>query len=215
VECIDSILDRGLLLGGLREGSRNENFFSPMQPQSAREVWLTRGHSTCVVVIDPSVARTKGLAEFVVTRRENTITCATSIPAEAIVGIYKYAGQRRDILYSAPHMTTESLDQSLNAASEVTATEFEHEIRAGVQPEPWQVVPHAMEALRPGGIFVAYCPSIIQVSQLREAMVGKAWTGLRSLEVLHRGWHVEGAAVRPDHRMVAHTGFLTVGRFLG
>ena len=82
-------------------------------------------------------------------------------------------------------------------------------------PEPWQVVPHAMEALRPGGIFVAYCPSIIQVSQLREAMVGKAWTGLRSLEVLHRGWHVEGAAVRPDHRMVAHTGFLTVGRFLG
>lgn len=82
-------------------------------------------------------------------------------------------------------------------------------------PEPWQVVPHAIEALRPGGIFVAYCPSIIQVSQLREAMVGKAWTGLRSLEVLHRGWHVEGAAVRPDHRMVAHTGFLTVGRFLG
>lgn len=82
-------------------------------------------------------------------------------------------------------------------------------------PEPWQVVPHAMEALRPGGILVAYCPSIIQVSQLREALVGKAWTGTRSLEVLHRGWYVEGAAVRPDHRMVAHTGFLTVGRFLG
>jgi tRNA (adenine57-N1/adenine58-N1)-methyltransferase len=33
--------------------------------------------------------------------------------------------------------------------------------------------------------------------------------------VLHRGWHIEGAAVRPDHRMVAHTGFLTVARFLG
>ncbi|MEM1332097.1 MAG: tRNA (adenine-N1)-methyltransferase, partial [Actinomycetota bacterium] len=31
----------------------------------------------------------------------------------------------------------------------------------------------------------------------------------------HRGWHVDGAAVRPDHRMVAHTGFLTAGRFLG
>lgn len=82
-------------------------------------------------------------------------------------------------------------------------------------PEPWQVVPHAMEALRPGGILVAYCPSIIQVSQLREAMSSKAWSGTRSLEVLHRGWYVEGAAVRPDHRMVAHTGFLTVGRFLG
>jgi tRNA (adenine57-N1/adenine58-N1)-methyltransferase catalytic subunit len=82
-------------------------------------------------------------------------------------------------------------------------------------PEPWQVVPHAMEALRPGGILVAYCPSIIQVSQLRQALASKAWNGTRSLEVLHRGWYVEGAAVRPDHRMVAHTGFLTVARFLG
>jgi tRNA (adenine57-N1/adenine58-N1)-methyltransferase catalytic subunit len=82
-------------------------------------------------------------------------------------------------------------------------------------PEPWQVVPHAMEALRPGGILVAYCPSIIQVSQLREALHSKAWSGTRSLEVLHRGWYVEGVAVRPDHRMVAHTGFLTAARFLG
>lgn len=82
-------------------------------------------------------------------------------------------------------------------------------------PEPWQVVPHAMEALRPGGILIAYCPSIIQVSQLRQALASKAWIGARSLEVLHRGWYVEGAAVRPDHRMVAHTGFLTTARFLG
>jgi RNA:NAD 2'-phosphotransferase (TPT1/KptA family) len=63
-ECIPSILDRGLLPGGLREGSRNENFFSPVQPQSAREVWKTRAHSNCVVVIDPNVAREKGSAEF-------------------------------------------------------------------------------------------------------------------------------------------------------
>ena len=76
-------------------------------------------------------------------------------------------------------------------------------------PEPWQVVPHAQEALRPGGILVAYTPSVIQVSQLRDTLVGKGWAGQRTLEVLHRGWHVEGVAVRPDHRMVAHTGFLT------
>jgi tRNA (adenine57-N1/adenine58-N1)-methyltransferase catalytic subunit len=82
-------------------------------------------------------------------------------------------------------------------------------------PEPWRVVPHAMEALRPGGIFVAYCPSITQVAQTREALASKSWNGTRSLEVLHRGWYVEGQAVRPDHRMVAHTGFLTVSRFLG
>jgi tRNA (adenine57-N1/adenine58-N1)-methyltransferase catalytic subunit len=82
-------------------------------------------------------------------------------------------------------------------------------------PEPWRVVPHAMEALRPGGIFIAYCPSITQVAQTREALASKSWNGTRSLEVLHRGWYVEGQAVRPDHRMVAHTGFLTVSRFLG
>jgi len=82
-------------------------------------------------------------------------------------------------------------------------------------PEPWQVVPHALHALRPGGILIAYLPSIIQVSQLREALSTRQWNGTRSLEVLHRGWYVEGNAVRPDHRMVAHTGFLTVSRFLG
>jgi tRNA (adenine57-N1/adenine58-N1)-methyltransferase catalytic subunit len=82
-------------------------------------------------------------------------------------------------------------------------------------PEPWQVVPHAMEALRPGGILVAYTPSITQAAQTRDVMANKAWSGTRTLEVLHRGWHIEGQAVRPDHRMVAHTGFLTMGRFLG
>jgi tRNA (adenine57-N1/adenine58-N1)-methyltransferase len=82
-------------------------------------------------------------------------------------------------------------------------------------PEPWRVVPHALEALRPGGILVGYTPSITQAAQLREAMANRAWTGTRTLEVLHRGWYVEGQAVRPDHRMVAHTGFLTTGRFMG
>jgi tRNA (adenine57-N1/adenine58-N1)-methyltransferase len=82
-------------------------------------------------------------------------------------------------------------------------------------PEPWRVVPHATEALRPGGILVAYTPSITQAMQTREAMANKMWNGVRTLEVLHRGWYIEGQAVRPDHRMVAHTAFLTVGRFLG
>ncbi len=82
-------------------------------------------------------------------------------------------------------------------------------------PEPWQVVPHAVHALRPGGILIAYTPSITQAARTREVMATKAWNGTRTLEVLHRGWHIEGQAVRPDHRMVAHTGFLTVGRFIG
>lgn len=79
-------------------------------------------------------------------------------------------------------------------------------------PEPWQVVPHAATALRPGGIFVAYTPSVIQVSQLREALAASPFFEATTLEVMNRGWYVEGAAVRPDHRMVAHTGFLTHAR---
>ena len=82
-------------------------------------------------------------------------------------------------------------------------------------PEPWQVVPHAQRVMKPGGILVAYTPSITQAVQTREAMANPSWTGTRTLEVLHRGWYIEGMAVRPDHRMVAHTGFLTVGRLLG
>ena len=81
-------------------------------------------------------------------------------------------------------------------------------------PEPWQVVPHAEKVLLAGGILVAYTPSITQAVQTREALKGK-WIDPRTIEVLHRGWHIEGQAVRPDHRMVAHTAFLSVARYIG
>ena len=82
----------------------------------------------------------------------------------------------------------------------------------GDPPEPGRVVKHAVGALRPGGIFVSYLPSIMQVSQLREAMDAAGFLLPSTVEVLQRSWHVEGHAVRPDHRMVAHTGFLTSAR---
>ena len=81
-------------------------------------------------------------------------------------------------------------------------------------PEPWQVVPHLEAVLHPGGVCVAYTPSVVQAMQVREALRGR-WIDARTIEVLHRGWHIAGQAVRPDHRMVAHTAFLTVARFLG
>jgi tRNA (adenine57-N1/adenine58-N1)-methyltransferase len=81
-------------------------------------------------------------------------------------------------------------------------------------PEPWQVVPRTEHMLAPGGLLVAYTPSITQAVQVRESM-GKGWVDQRTLEVLHRTWHIEGMAVRPDHRMVAHTAFLTVARWIG
>ena len=81
-------------------------------------------------------------------------------------------------------------------------------------PEPWQVVPHAEKSLRQGAILVAYSPSITQAVKTRETL-GEGWLDHRTLEVLHRTWHIEGTSVRPDHRMVAHTGFLTSARFVG
>jgi tRNA (adenine57-N1/adenine58-N1)-methyltransferase len=82
-------------------------------------------------------------------------------------------------------------------------------------PEPWRVVKLAEQALHPGGILVSYLPTIGQVSQLREALADSRFDMAESLEVLQRTWHVEGPSVRPDHRMVAHTGFLTAARLVG
>jgi tRNA (adenine57-N1/adenine58-N1)-methyltransferase len=82
-------------------------------------------------------------------------------------------------------------------------------------PEPWQVVKHAARALHPGGILLAYTPQITQAVQLRETLAESAFGMAETIEVLQRGWHIEGQSVRPDHRMVAHTGFLTHARLLG
>jgi tRNA (adenine57-N1/adenine58-N1)-methyltransferase len=81
-------------------------------------------------------------------------------------------------------------------------------------PEPWRVVKHAEGALHPGGILLCYLPTITQTAQLRASLAESRFTMAETLEVLHRTWHVEGASVRPDHRMVAHTGFLTHARLL-
>jgi tRNA (adenine57-N1/adenine58-N1)-methyltransferase len=81
-------------------------------------------------------------------------------------------------------------------------------------PEPWRVVPHAAKALHAGGILVAYTPSILQAVQTREALDAHGFDLGGTVEVLNRTWHIDGASVRPDHRMVAHTGFLTHARLL-
>ncbi len=81
-------------------------------------------------------------------------------------------------------------------------------------PEPWQVVPHAAKALRQGGIILAYTPSIVQAASFREALDEHGFAFSETLEVTHRSWHIEGVAVRPAHRMVGHTGFLSHARLL-
>jgi len=79
-------------------------------------------------------------------------------------------------------------------------------------PEPWHVA-EAGGGLRPGGVFVAYLPTVPQVQTLVETMrTTGAYQMIETFESLHRSWKVEGRSVRPDHRMVGHTGFIVVGR---
>jgi tRNA (adenine57-N1/adenine58-N1)-methyltransferase len=79
-------------------------------------------------------------------------------------------------------------------------------------PEPWRVVKHAERRCTRRDPARATCPTIGQVSRLREELGGSAFGMVETLEVLQRTWHVDGQSVRPDHRMVAHTGFLTHAR---
>ncbi len=80
-------------------------------------------------------------------------------------------------------------------------------------PEPWHVVPHAARALRVGGIYLSFVPTIPQVMQTVQALEDtKVFTLVENFETLLRTWNVKGRSVRPDHRMVAHSGFITVAR---
>lgn len=99
-----------------------------------------------------------------------------------------------------------------------------HDITAGIPdapadrivldlPEPWQVLPHALDALRPGGMLLSYLPTTVQVAQAVESLrASHGFAMIETTETLLRPWHVEGQSVRPAHRMVAHTGFLVTAR---
>lgn len=81
-------------------------------------------------------------------------------------------------------------------------------------PEPWRAVGPATAALAHGGILCCYLPTVPQVSQAVEAMRAGGFGLMSTFEGLVRTWNVDGLSVRPDHRMVAHTGFIVVGRKL-
>ncbi|NYF10652.1 tRNA (adenine57-N1/adenine58-N1)-methyltransferase [Leifsonia sp. AK011] len=80
---------------------------------------------------------------------------------------------------------------------------------------PWECLDVAATALTPGGVLLCYIATVTQLSRVAEAIRATGeFTEPVSTETLIRGWHVEGLAVRPDHRMVAHTGFLLTARRL-
>jgi tRNA (adenine57-N1/adenine58-N1)-methyltransferase catalytic subunit len=78
---------------------------------------------------------------------------------------------------------------------------------------PWTVTRAAAQALPPGGIILAYLPGVPQVMRFTDELWGDGrFTDVRTTETLVRPWDIDGLAVRPAHRMVAHTAFLTTAR---
>jgi tRNA (adenine57-N1/adenine58-N1)-methyltransferase catalytic subunit len=82
-------------------------------------------------------------------------------------------------------------------------------------PEPWHTAARAASLLRRGGLFCSYVPSTTQVQEIVRSLRTAGFIDVVTSETLVRTWHVEGRSVRPDHRMVAHTGFITIARYLG
>jgi tRNA (adenine57-N1/adenine58-N1)-methyltransferase len=81
--------------------------------------------------------------------------------------------------------------------------------------DPWEHVDAVAHAVRPGGVLVVYVATTTQLSRIAEDLRSDGrWTEPRAEESLVRTWHLEGLAVRPDHRMVGHTGFLLATRRL-
>jgi tRNA (adenine57-N1/adenine58-N1)-methyltransferase len=80
---------------------------------------------------------------------------------------------------------------------------------------PWECVDAVAAALKPGGVVLCYVATVTQLSRVVEAIRETGlFTNPDPSETMVRGWHVEGLAVRPDHRMIGHTGFLVTARRL-
>jgi tRNA (adenine57-N1/adenine58-N1)-methyltransferase len=108
----------------------------------------------------------------------------------------------------------------------VTVGDLADELPAAVEPAsvdrvvldmlaPWENVDEVADALAPGGLVVCYVATVTQLSRVSEALRAHGgFTDPDPFETMVRGWHVEGLAVRPDHRMIGHTGFLVTARRL-
>lgn len=80
---------------------------------------------------------------------------------------------------------------------------------------PWEMLTVAADSVIPGGVLVVYVATTTQLSKVTEGLrEQQCWTEPQAWETLMRPWHVVGLAVRPEHRMVAHTAFLLTARRL-
>jgi len=147
-----------------------------------------------------------------------TLALLRAVGPDGVVVSYE---QREDFLEAAKRAITDTLgglpsNLELKLGDVYAALDEQDMDRVMLDlPEPWQAVPAAKVALRPGGIVFAHCPNVSQVQRFFDCLREVRGFGmLEAYEVLQRGWTVRGRSMRPSHRMVAHTGFLCFARRL-
>ena len=128
---------------------------------------------------------------------------------EARADFHGKASENVELFFGKP---PEWLDLRLGDVREVAET-GERFGRAILDlPEPWSVLDAVTAVLSPGGLLCCYLPTTNQTQATVMAMRSAGYAEVETLESLLRTWHVTEQSVRPDHRMVAHTGFVTIGR---
>jgi len=104
------------------------------------------------------------------------------------------------------------LDLRLGDVRDVTSTGDVFDRVVLDLPEPWTILGALEAVLPPGGIVCCYLPTTNQSQTTVLGLEAAGYAEIDTFEVLVRRWHVTARSVRPDHRMVAHTGFITVAR---
>lgn len=134
--------------------------------------------------------------------------------------------ERRDEFADIARANVAAFSGSLPDNWSVSVGDLQEALPAACSPEsvdrvvldmlaPWECVGVAADALKAGGVIICYVATVTQLSRVTEELRRHGgFTHPQANETMVRGWHVEGLAVRPDHRMVAHTGFLVTARRL-
>lgn len=141
-------------------------------------------------------------------------------------GGYLHSFERREEFADIARGNVETIFEGPHPAWKITLGDFqdavvEQEASGSIDRvvldmlAPWECIEAVATVLAPGGVWVNYVATVTQLSRTAEAIRADGrFTEPDAWESMVRGWHLEGLAVRPDHRMVAHTGFLMVTRRL-